>query len=340
MKKSRKVQRDKRSINDNDDDDDDDCHSSSSHDVESHRSGHGEDMAKDDAVKDQSGGHLGESNNNRSSSLSVSSKEGEAHSSDSQNDGKGRRTTDETNSDGEDRPKKRRKIHKLSLKKTEDFNAKLKKRGVVYIARVPPKMTPTKLKTLLSDFGCPITRLYLTPEDAAARKRRRKLSATNNAPKRYTEGWIEFASKKVAKHVASSLNNTAITNYKRSPHYGDLWNLKYLRKFQWSHLTEKVAYERRVREQKLRLETMQARKETAQYKQMVETGKKLDKIQERKQRQAEKLGVPLEELDGVPEKRRGGVHKRKRSNGQKTSSVNGNDDRDSAAKKAVLGALL
>ena len=66
--------------------------------------------------------------------------------------------------------------------------------------------------------------------------------------------------------------------------------LKYLSKFQWSHLTEKVAYERRVREQKLRLETMQARKETAAYKQMVETGKKLDKIEERKRKRAEREG--------------------------------------------------
>ena len=79
-----------------------------------------------------------------------------------------------------------------------------------------------------------------------------------------------------------------MSNYKRSHHYDDLWNLKYLHKFQWSFLTEKVAYERRVREQKLRLETMQARRETAAYKQLVETGQKLDKIQERKQRRAQR----------------------------------------------------
>lgn len=68
---------------------------------------------------------------------------------------------------------------------------------------------------------------------------------------------------------------------------GDLWNLKYLHKFKWSHLTEKVAYERRVREQKLRVEMMQARRENAAFKQMVETGKKLDKIEERKRKRGE-----------------------------------------------------
>jgi ESF2/ABP1 family protein len=63
--------------------------------------------------------------------------------------------------------------------------------------------------------------------------------------------------------------------------------LKYLHKFKWSHLTEKVAYERRVREQKLRVEMMQARRENASYTQLVETGKKLDKIEERKRKRKE-----------------------------------------------------
>ena len=53
----------------------------------------------------------------------------------------------------DDRPKKPKKIHKLSLTETENFNEKLKKRGVIYIARIPPKMTPTKVKALLQEFG-------------------------------------------------------------------------------------------------------------------------------------------------------------------------------------------
>lgn len=177
------------------------------------------------------------------------------------------------------RPKK---IHKLSLKVTEDFNKKLKKRGVIYIARVPPRMTPSKLKSLLSDFG-EVTRIFLVEEDASKRKRRRK-EFGNSGGKRYVEGWIEFSNKRKAKHVAQSLNLSPISNFKRNPHYGTLWNLRYLHKFRWSHLTEKVAYERRVREQKLKVEMMQARRENAAYVEMVETGKKLDKIEERKRK--------------------------------------------------------
>lgn len=62
------------------------------------------------------------------------------------------------------------------------------------------------------------------------------------------------------KAIAESLNNTLIGGKKRNYYHDDIWNLKYLRKFKWDHLTEKVAYERRVRSQKLRLETMQAKR--------------------------------------------------------------------------------
>lgn len=103
------------------------------------------------------------------------------------------------------------------LAQTENFNVKLRKRGVVYLARVPPRMTPTKVKTLLSEFG-EVTRVYLVPEDKTVRQRRKKQGGSGS--KRFTEGWVEFAKKDVAKHVAASLNNTPITNYQRSSHYG------------------------------------------------------------------------------------------------------------------------
>ena len=117
--------------------------------------------------------------------------------------------------------KKQKKVHRLSLKKTEDFNEKLRKRGVIYIARIPPRMTPTKLKSLLGDFGTEVTRIYLVEEDPTVRKRRKQNSTNGKSGgKRYNEGWVEFESKKFAKHIAMSLNNTQISNHKRNPHYG------------------------------------------------------------------------------------------------------------------------
>jgi ESF2/ABP1 family protein len=117
-----------------------------------------------------------------------------------------------------DRPVKRKKVHKLSLTETTQFNEELKKRGVIYIARIPPRMTPTKVKALLSEFG-EVTRIYLVEEDPTVRKRRKKEHGKSGG-KRYVEGWVEMTNKEKAKHIAQSLNNTSISNHKRNPHYG------------------------------------------------------------------------------------------------------------------------
>jgi len=228
--------------------------------------------------------------------------------------------------------KRQKKIHKLSLTETEDFNKKLKNRGVIYIARVPPRMTPTKIKSLLSDFG-EVTRVYLVEEDASRRKRRRK-EFGNSGGKRYIEGWVEFASKRKAKHVAQSLNVTPISNHKRNHHYGVLWNLRYLNKFKWSHLTEKVAYERRVREQKIRVEMMQARRENASFIEMVETGKKLDKIEERKRKRGDgEVVVYGNRRDNTSYQKNG----KERKKHHQTNPLNSSDK---PAKIALLGGLL
>jgi len=192
----------------------------------------------------------------------------------------------------------KRQRRKLSLTETENFNEKLRRRGVLYFSRIPPRMGPAKMKSLMTDFGV-VTRVYLVEEDKTVRKRRLRAlgKSKSSGGKRYTEGWVEMECKKVAKRIAMALNNTPITNQKRNVHYGDMWNIKYLKKFQWSHLTEKVAYERRIREQKMRLEMMQARKENHEYSTLVEAGKSLDKIQQRREKRKAK-----EEAD-VGEKR-------------------------------------
>jgi len=197
------------------------------------------------------------------------------------NDNDDNEEEEEGEDDSDDRKKKKKKkVFKLSLEDTEDFNAKLRKRGVVYISRIPPRMGPLKLKQLLSEYGV-VTRLYLAEEDKAVRKRRMK--GHKGGGKRYVEGWVEFEKNSVAKRVGNGLNNMPITNHKRNVHYGDLWNMKFLgKKFQWSHLTEKVAYERRVRDQKLRVEIMQAKRENAAYSSLVEAGQKLDHIEARR----------------------------------------------------------
>jgi ESF2/ABP1 family protein len=228
--------------------------------------------------------------------------------------------------------KKKKKIHKLSLEETEDFNAKLKKRGVVYIARIPPRMGPTKAKALLGEFGV-ITRIYLEEEDKAQRKRRQRASGSSGG-KRYTEGWVEYESKKVAKRVALALNNTPITNHKRNVHYGDMWSLRYLSKFQWAHLTEKVAFERRIREQKLKIEMMQARKENQAYSTLVEAGKTMDRIDERRRKREAKEGTD----NGGDSKKQKLGEKRPARKFRQNKPIG--DQSDKAAKAAILNSLV
>ena len=128
----------------------------------------------------------------------------------------------------------------------------------MYLSRIPPYMRPAKMKHLLSSYG-EITNLYLVPEDDSLRRRRKK--SGGNTRKNYVEGWVEYSDKRVAKNVALCLNNTMIGGPKGSYYHDDIWNLKYLSKFRWEHLTEKISYERRVREQRVRHEVATARRE-------------------------------------------------------------------------------
>jgi ESF2/ABP1 family protein len=237
----------------------------------------------------------------------------------------------------ESEEKKRKKvIRRLKPSATSDFNKRLERRGIVYLSRVPPRMGPAKVKTLLSDFG-EVTRVYLVEEDKSSRKRRRK--AGGSGSKRYLEGWIEFESKKIAKRVGETLNMSRITNHKGSVNYDDVWNIKYLRGFKWSHLTEKVAYERRVREQKLRVEMMEARRENANYVAQVEAGRKLDYIEERQRKRTDKQGGRRRGGDGdggngVEDK--DGMAKTRRKVRQKRPL----EEDGRATNAAILGSLV
>ena len=113
-------------------------------------------------------------------------------------------------------------------------------RGVVYLSRIPPHLRPGKVRRLLEQHG-EITNLYL----AAANKTREDKKKYGRG-KRFVEGWVEFAEKKIAKRVAASLNGERMGRGSRDRHADDLWSMKYLRGFEWRHLTEKQAYDRKV----------------------------------------------------------------------------------------------
>ncbi len=79
----------------------------------------------------------------------------------------------------------------------------------------------------------------LNSPDTAARAKRKR-SKKGDTGKRFTEGWVEFEDKRVAKHVAEMLNGTTMGGKKRGAYHFDLWNIKYLKRFKWDHLTEEI----------------------------------------------------------------------------------------------------
>jgi ESF2/ABP1 family protein len=184
----------------------------------------------------------------------------------------------------------------LSTSKVSEFKEKQDRTGVVYISRVPPYMKPEKVRHLLSKHG-EILRVFLAPEDPAIRKKRKMMGG--NKRQSYVDGWVEFADKKVAKQVAAMLNTHPIGGKQASFYSSDLWSLKYLSKFKWHHLTEKVAYDNAVRKHKLQTEVAQAKRERDFFLDKVEQSKKMRK----KSRTSPDSGLAPAQIEGGEVKR-------------------------------------
>uniref|UniRef100_A0A3Q0R898 Activator of basal transcription 1 n=1 Tax=Amphilophus citrinellus TaxID=61819 RepID=A0A3Q0R898_AMPCI len=155
--------------------------------------------------------------------------------------------------------------------------------GIIYLGHIPPRFRPKHLRNLLSVYG-EIGRIFLQPEDRQVRKRKKKAGLRRCD---FTEGWVEFRDKRVAKKVAASLHNTPMGTRKRQRFSSDLWCMKYLHRFQWIHLSERLAYEQTVLNQRLRTEVSQAKRETNFYLNNVEKSAHLDKLRKKRQRDGE-----------------------------------------------------
>ncbi|KAG0000879.1 RNA-binding ATPase activator esf2 [Entomortierella chlamydospora] len=175
--------------------------------------------------------------------------------------------------------KKSKKVKPLTPEALEKFQAARDKTGIVYLSKIPPFMKPVKLRHLLGQFG-ELGRVYLAPEDAKVAARRKKYGG--NKKQNFTEGWVEFLDKTVAKQVAKSLNTTIIGGNKNSYYHDDMWNIKYLPKFKWDHLTERIAYENASRAQRLQAEISQAKRENKFILNNIEKSKMIKNMEEKK----------------------------------------------------------
>ncbi|KAJ6906710.1 hypothetical protein NC652_024199 [Populus alba x Populus x berolinensis] len=110
--------------------------------------------------------------------------------------------------------------------------------------------------------------------------------------------WVEFASKSNAKRVANLLNG----GKKRSQFYYDHWNIKYLSKFKWDNLTDKIAYKKAIREQELALEISAAKRERDFYLKKVDLSCALSSIEERMKKKQKAQQESGGELSVAPQK--------------------------------------
>ncbi|KAK0715587.1 hypothetical protein B0H67DRAFT_514742 [Lasiosphaeris hirsuta] len=161
----------------------------------------------------------------------------------------------------------------LTKKNLVATEAAIKKSGVVYISRVPPYMNPAKMRSLLEPYG-KINRLFLAPEDPAARTRRMK--SGGNKKRSFTEGWVEFVRKKDAKKACELLNAHTIGGKKGTYYRDDMWNLLYLSGFKWQNLTEQIAAENAERASRMRAEISKTTKENKEFVRNIDRAKMLD----------------------------------------------------------------
>ena len=138
----------------------------------------------------------------------------------------------------------------------------IRRSGVVYLSRVPPFMKPTKLRSLLEPYGT-INRIFLTPEDPTSHTRR--VRGGGNKKRSFTDGWVEFVSKKAAREACELLNGQTIGGKKGTYYRDDVWTLIYLKDFKWSNLTEEIAVENAEKSARMRAEISKSTKENKEF---------------------------------------------------------------------------
>ncbi|AFR93044.1 pre-rRNA-processing protein ESF2 [Cryptococcus neoformans] len=195
--------------------------------------------------------------------------------------------------------------------------------GIVFISRVPPGMTPQKIRHLMGRWG-DIGKVYAQRRDApggynpnSANQKKQKHASAN-----FTEAWVEFLDKSVAKTVASMLNAQVIGGKKGDRWRDDVWTMKYLSGFKWEMLGEQIAYERQAHQARLRNEITRAKTEQNEYLKNVELARTLEKRKAKKAAVGEPLeSAPNQDAHSRSYKQRKVVEKPKTLEGQGMDGV-------------------
>ncbi|GFQ78576.1 activator of basal transcription 1 [Trichonephila clavata] len=155
-------------------------------------------------------------------------------------------------------------VSELNTTENPVLKHKEKKPGIIYLNYIPRYMNVVKVREYFSDFG-EVRRIFLKPDRPPKRGKPSKF---------FSEGWVEFASRKVARKLADSLNNTQVGGRRNTPYFDALWSIRYLPKFQWSQLNEREAYRKAEAGQRMRAEIAQTKREINFYSRAVDMEKR------------------------------------------------------------------
>ena len=191
---------------------------------------------------------------------------------------------------------------------------------------------------------------------------RRKFTTTKKP--HYTEGWVEFKNKHIARSVATMLNAQPVGGKKGSRWRDDVWTMKYLSRFKWYMLTEQVgmsplphyeafeswsyclpfaAHEQATREARLRVELSQSKMEQKHYLKQVEIGKSLEKRSEKKRKRAAELGIePEQATSSIPKSTepKKDFKRRRKEGDEAPSKLIGKADTAGKDLQTVLGQIF
>jgi ESF2/ABP1 family protein len=192
----------------------------------------------------------------------------------------------------------RRRSKASVQRKLVKVNNATSRSGVVYISRVPPFMKPQTVKHLLLPYApSGLGRIFLTPE--AHDTRQLRIRGGGNKKPNFTDGWVEFVSKKEAKIVVATLNTRTIGGKKTGYYVDDVWNLKYLNGFKWGHLTEQITNENAERTSRIRAEDERERREVREFLRNVERSKVEETRKNKKKARDKKMGIGTADNEAV-----------------------------------------
>eukprot|EP01013_Petalomonas_cantuscygni_P017594 TRINITY_DN34782_c0_g1_i1.p1 TRINITY_DN34782_c0_g1~~TRINITY_DN34782_c0_g1_i1.p1 ORF type:complete len:326 (+),score=29.01 TRINITY_DN34782_c0_g1_i1:59-979(+) len=125
-------------------------------------------------------------------------------------------------------------------------------RGVIYLSQIPRAFHPEAIRHFFGRLG-PVTEVLLNrrtigPAPTGRKKKSAEAAGRSGVKSVWSEGWVEFLTKKHAKYAAELLNSTPVQTSRRQKGKNgsnpslcrapDMWSIKYLRGVSWQDVMD------------------------------------------------------------------------------------------------------